>query len=263
MITVFGSINVDLVCHVPEVPGPGQTVIGSDYVLYPGGKGANQALAARRAGAKVRLVGCIGNDPIGSIALVELRAAEIDLVGVARLRGTTGLALIYADPDGELAMVVSPGMNMAAKASAIPPDALQPGDTLLLQLEVPIAETLAAARSARQAGARVILSLGPFYPLSLDELAVASIIKVSRGQAAALASHLGVAGGSAAGTRQGDRRAHRPNRHRHARGERRRRRGGGGPHRGARARRQGDRRGGRRRHASPGCSPPASTRAPT
>ena len=111
VITVFGSINVDLVCHVAAAPRPGETVIGSDYLLYPGGKGANQALAARRAGARVRLVGAIGNDPIGSIALVELRAAEVDLRGVARLRGTTGLALVTVDRDNESAIVVAPGAN--------------------------------------------------------------------------------------------------------------------------------------------------------
>jgi len=101
MITVFGSINVDLVTRVARIPAPGETVRGSDYALIPGGKGANQALAARRAGAGVRLVGAIGDDGMAAIALRELDAGGVDLASVARLDGTTGLAIISVDDKGE------------------------------------------------------------------------------------------------------------------------------------------------------------------
>ena len=116
MITVFGSINVDLVCRVARSPHPGETVRGSDYALIPGGKGANQALAAGRAGARVRLIGTIGDDDIGKVALSELAPAGIDLSGVARRHGTTGVAIITVDKAGENTIVVSPGANATTRA---------------------------------------------------------------------------------------------------------------------------------------------------
>ena len=120
MITVFGSINVDLVTRVARAPGPGETVRGSDYRLIPGGKGANQALAARRAGASVRLVGAIGYDAFADIALIELKPAGVDVSGVARPSATTGLAIITVDDKGENTIVVSPGANAHATAASIP-----------------------------------------------------------------------------------------------------------------------------------------------
>src|SRR5665213_368216 len=135
MIVVFGSINVDLVCRVARTPAPGETVRGSDYVLIPGGKGANQALAARRAGAKVRLFGTIGYDAFADIALSELSPAGVDLSGIARRGGTTGVAVITVDDRGENAIVLSPGANAHASASTINASAFSSRDTLLLQME--------------------------------------------------------------------------------------------------------------------------------
>ena len=120
MIVVFGSINVDLVTRVARTPGPGETVRGSDYALIPGGKGANQALAARRAGAKVRMYGAIGYDAFADTALLELKPAGVELTGVARLPHTTGLALITVDDKGENAIVIAPGANGHASAASIP-----------------------------------------------------------------------------------------------------------------------------------------------
>jgi ribokinase len=192
MITVFGSINVDLVCRVAKSPLPGETVLGSDYRLIPGGKGANQALAARRAGASVRLVGAIGDDDMGKVALSELEAGGVDLASVRRRHGTTGLAIITVDDSGENTIVVSPGANAAARAADLGPDAFRPGDTLLLQMEVPFAEGRAAAEAARAAGARVILSIAPFSPLAPEDLAPVSVIVVNQHEAADLARHLGL-----------------------------------------------------------------------
>jgi ribokinase len=106
MITVFGSINVDLVSRVERTPGPGETVLGTDYRHVPGGKGANQALAARRAGARVRLVGAIGSDATAGAALTELTPAGVDLAGVATLPGATGLAIIIVHAEGDNTIVV-------------------------------------------------------------------------------------------------------------------------------------------------------------
>jgi ribokinase len=193
MIVVFGSINVDLVVRVDRAPVPGETVRGSDYVLIPGGKGANQALAARRAGASVRMYGAIGYDAFADIALSELKPASVDLTGVKRTPHTTGVALITVAANGENSIVLSPGANAYPKADAIPPDVLSARDTLLLQMEVPFAEVLTAARMARTAGSRVVLSLAPYTPLAAEDIAAFDIIVVNEHEAADLAHHLGVA----------------------------------------------------------------------
>ena len=192
MITVFGSINVDLVCRVAKSPLPGETVLGSDYQLIPGGKGANQALAARRAGAEVRLVGAIGDDDIGKTALIELEPAGVDLTSVAHRHGTTGVAIITVNDKGENTIVVSPGANATATASQVPANAFSPGDTLLLQMEVPYEESMKVARVAHGAGARVVLSVAPFTPLTPPELAPVSVIVVNEHEAADFARHVGL-----------------------------------------------------------------------
>jgi ribokinase len=197
MITVFGSINVDLVSRVERIPRPGETVRGSDYRLIPGGKGANQALAARRAGAGVRLIGAIGDDELARVALGELAAAGVDLDGVRRRHGTTGVAIITVDDNGENSIVLSPGANATVRADALQSTPPGRADTLLLQLEVPLEETLAAARIARAGGVRVVLSVAPFQALLPDQLADVSIIVVNEHEAADLAAHLGIAGGDA------------------------------------------------------------------
>lgn len=193
MITVFGSINVDLVTRVERIPGPGETVRGSDYALIPGGKGANQALAARRAGANVRLVGAVGEDGMAEIALRELNADGVDLSAVVRRGATTGLAIITVDERGENVIVISPGANAHANAATIPTDTFAAGDTLLLQLEVPFAECISAATAARAAGARTILSVAPYAALSAEDAANFDMLVVNEHEAADLARHLGVA----------------------------------------------------------------------
>lgn len=192
MITVFGSINVDIVSRVAKSPQPGETVMGSDYQLIAGGKGANQALAARRAGAKVRLVGAIGDDDIAGRALTELDPAGVDLSNVAHLEGTTGVAIITVNDDGENTIVVSPGANARVSAAQVPPDSFSAEDTLLLQMEVPHDENRAVARRAAAAGARVVLSLAPFSPIDVEQLDPASIVIVNEHEAADFARHLGL-----------------------------------------------------------------------
>jgi ribokinase len=191
MITVFGSINTDLVTRVGAIPKPGETVHGSDYALCPGGKGANQALAARRAGAGVRMIGAVGDDGMGRVALTELEKAGVDLSSVARRSGTTGVAIITVDRKGENTIVISPGANATVKASQLS-GGFGGGDTLLLQMEVPFAESQAVAKIAREAGARVVLSLAPFSPLAPEDLAAISILVVNEHEAADLARHLGL-----------------------------------------------------------------------
>ncbi|WP_336800903.1 ribokinase [Kaistia sp. MMO-174] len=196
MITVFGSINIDLVSRTARLPRPGETVPGSEYQLIPGGKGANQALAARRAGANVRMIGAVGSDDMAATALAELDAGGVDLTGVQRRGNTTGMAVITVDDHAENTIVLSPGANAKLSADDIAPGSVGVGDTLLLQMEVPFEQTLAAARLAKAAGARVVLSIAPFLPVEREAFADIDMILVNETEAGDLARHLGLNPGS-------------------------------------------------------------------
>lgn len=195
MITVFGSINVDLVLRVVVHPRPGETVTGAERMQAPGGKGANQALAAARAGANVRLVGAVGTDDLGAVALSELRAGGVDVGAVVRLDGATGLAAIVVDGRGENRIVVAPGVNRLATADQAAAIEFASGDTLMLQLEVPYMQGRLLAERASERGARVILTVAPFRPLSEDDVAPVSILVMNRQEAADFARHLGLGDG--------------------------------------------------------------------
>lgn len=192
MITVFGSINLDLVTRVARLPRPGETVHGSDIAQFAGGKGANQALAACRAGAQVRMAGAVGQDDFAEQALSELRAAGVDLTSVEARGDTTGVAVITVDEAAENTIVLSPGANLRCRASQIPADAFAYGGLLMLQMEVSKTESFAAARMAKAAGASVILSLAPFEALARDAFDDVSILLVNETEAADLARHYGV-----------------------------------------------------------------------
>jgi ribokinase len=165
MIVVFGSINVDIVVPVPHLPGPGETVLGGDHRIVPGGKGANQALAARRAGAPVTMIGAVGNDAFAEIALAGLSRAGIELDHVARRDRPTGCAMIAVNAAGENAIAVSSGANLDIKAEQVPDALLGPDTVLVLQREVPMTENAAVIARACARGARIILSLAPAGPI--------------------------------------------------------------------------------------------------
>ncbi|MBK7331916.1 MAG: hypothetical protein IPI87_05830 [Betaproteobacteria bacterium] len=116
MVVVFGSINADLVATVAVLPREGETRTASGYAVHAGGKGANQALAARRAGARVTLVGAVGRDGFAEIALGTLRDAGVDLSGVAISNRPTGVALIHVDAQGRNTITVVPGANAEARS---------------------------------------------------------------------------------------------------------------------------------------------------
>src|SRR5690606_7218223 len=143
------------------IPTPGETVIGPGYAVHPGGKGANQALAAARAGARVIMAGAVGRDGLAEAALGLLVAEGGDLSRVARLDEPTGAAFITVDAAGENAIVVAAGANGHARAEALAGLGWDEGAILLLQREVPEAECIAAARIAKDHGARVMLNLAP------------------------------------------------------------------------------------------------------
>src|SRR5690242_10810211 len=119
MIVVFGSINLDLIFPLPHLPQPGETVLGPATRIEPGGKGANQAVAAARDGAAVAMVGAVGRDALADDALVLLRAAGVDLSRVARTDASTGCAAIAVDPAGANAIMVGSGANLLVRADQV------------------------------------------------------------------------------------------------------------------------------------------------
>lgn len=161
-IGVVGSANMDLVVTVQRAPGRGETVVGRGFTTGPGGKGANQAVAAARAGAAVRMVGAVGRDEFGDRVLAALHASGVDTAGVRRVDKATGTAHIVVDAAGENSIVVVPGANGTVERLTAADEALLAGCRLvLLQLELPLPAVLGAAAATRSAGARVVLTPAP------------------------------------------------------------------------------------------------------
>jgi len=178
MITVFGSINMDLVATTPRLPKPGETVPGTGFATAAGGKGANQALAARRAGASVRMVGAVGRDEFAAPALDLLDKAGTDLSSVAQVDGPTGTALILVGGDGENMIAVVPGANGTVSPEQAK-DAVSKsaeGDFLMLQLEVPVASVRAALEAAKARGVRSVINTAPLIPEAAELARLADIV---------------------------------------------------------------------------------------
>jgi len=186
VILVFGSINLDLVARVAALPGPGETVLSESMASYPGGKGANQALAARRAGAAVRMVGAVGRDGFAPPALALLREAGVDLSSVAETDAATGVALIAVAASGENQIVVASGANGLVGVEALTTIPFGPGDTLVLQRELRSDEVFAACRMGRARGARVVLNNAPSAPVPAGAWADIDVVVVNEHEAAAL-----------------------------------------------------------------------------
>lgn len=186
MILVFGSINLDVVVPLARLPRPGETLLGGDYLLLPGGKGANQAVAARRAGADVRMAGAIGGDAFGELALEGLRRDGVGLDLVRRVARPTGCAAIMVGERGENLIAVAPGANGELRAGDVPDGLLGPGTVAVCQMEVPPAETWVLLRRARAAGARTVLNLAPAEPVEPARLSDIDILVANRGEASAL-----------------------------------------------------------------------------
>jgi len=186
VILVFGSINIDVLVPVPRLPLPGETVLGGDYALLPGGKGANQALAARRAGASVTMAGAVGNDRFAALALENLHRHGVDLGLVRRVGRPTGCAAIMVGAAGENLIAVAPGANHAAEADSVPDSVLGSGTILVCQMEVPPAENWALIARTRAAGARTVLNLAPAAPIDPAHVAQIDILVANAGEAGAL-----------------------------------------------------------------------------
>jgi len=181
-IAVVGSLNVDLTLRCDRLPHPGETVTGRDFAQRPGGKGANQALAAARLGAAVRMIGRTGPDAYAEVAVRNLRAAGVDLTMVAQAAAPTGIAMILVDDTGENQIVLHPGANATLDLDDIE---LGDRDAVICQLEIP---GRAVARAARATHARGLfcLNAAPALPVPPEALARADLIIVNETEHAAL-----------------------------------------------------------------------------
>ncbi|WP_405161762.1 ribokinase [Nocardia sp. NBC_01499] len=190
-IVVLGSINMDLVTTTDRRPMPGETVLGTGFAMVPGGKGSNQAIAARRAGGAVQFLGAVGDD----VFAAELRRVLTDSrVGVERLRnvdGASGVAAIVVDGGGENSIIVVGGANARmTELSAADLEVIAAADILLCQLEIPIDTVLAGARHARANGTTVLLNPSPAQDLPPELWANVDVAVVNSGEAEQLGTAL-------------------------------------------------------------------------
>jgi ribokinase len=178
-VCVVGSVNADLTFTVNALPRPGQTVLASSLLSSPGGKGGNQAVAAARAGASVQLVAALGSDSAAEYLRAHLRANAIGLDGVVTLSGPSGTAVIVVDAAAENNIVVAPGANAQLTVDSSEIHAvIADSDVVLLQLEIPIATAITAARIARAAGATVVVNASPAGARPHDLLALSELADV-------------------------------------------------------------------------------------
>jgi ribokinase len=197
MIVVFGSINIDLVVPVERLPRPGETVLGPHYTLVPGGKGANQALAAARAGGEVRMIGRVGRDGFADLALADLKAAGIDLSSLERDDLPTGCALIPVDRAGANLIIVASGANMAAAERQVADALLGPQTVVMLQMEVPLADNWRLVERAKRRGARIVLNCAPAAPMPRAAMAALDWLVVNESEAELLARDLSLSAADA------------------------------------------------------------------
>lgn len=177
---------MDLVVSVPRQPTPGETILGSDYRTFPGGKGANQAVAAARAGGQVQMIGRIGDDTFGPILKSNLEQHGVDTAGVESSPGSSGIALITVDSQGQNMIIVSPGANSRLTVDQIPP-MLPPSIRLMvLQLEIPLSTVEYVLKLATQAGIPVMLNPAPIQPLSDTILTQVTYLILNESEAAHL-----------------------------------------------------------------------------
>ncbi|RKT51803.1 ribokinase [Saccharothrix australiensis] len=186
-VLVLGSANADLVVAVPRRPGGGETVLGGDTVVMPGGKGANTAVAAGRLGCEVALVGAVGSDQYGTLLRESLAASGVGTSFVRTSDRPTGLAYITVTPDGENSIVVAPGANADVSPSDV--DRLEwDGVTVLVcSLEVPLDTVVHAIGAAASRGARPVLNLSPVTPVPASTLALLDPLIVNEHEASSLA----------------------------------------------------------------------------
>ncbi len=188
-VTVVGSLNTDLVIKAPKLPEIGETVLGGEFAIFPGGKGANQAVAAVKLGARVTMVGCIGGDAFGQQLRDGLAAEGIEVSHVRTERGVpSGVALVTVDPAGRNTIAVASGANMRLTLADVDAarEAISASRVLLLQLEVPLEVVMHAARFARSRDCTVVLDPAPARPLPRELWPHVSVTNPNEGEAKTL-----------------------------------------------------------------------------
>ncbi|MFT4226377.1 ribokinase [Micropruina sp.] len=191
-VLVVGSLNADLVVRTARIPGPGETVAGSDLVIVPGGKSSNQAAAVGKLGGDVAMLGCVGDDGNGAMLVESLKNAGVDVSQVKALEGvSTGSAMIAVDDAGENCIIVSPGANGRLSADDVnaATDFFATADSssvLTLCLEVSLDAVKAAARNARERGAKVVLNISPYMKVGADLLDLVDTLLVNNHELADL-----------------------------------------------------------------------------
>lgn len=186
MILVAGSANLDFVVRASHIPVPGETVLGRDFQVFPGGKGANQAVACARAGgAGTHMLLALGEDFHAGLLEASLRDAQVQLHIVRAVGQVTGTAFICVSDDAQNAITVAPGANLSLRGHDLP--SLAGFTHLLLQLEIPLATVASYAAAARAAGLKVVLNAAPAHPLSADLLALIDVLIVNEGELAVVA----------------------------------------------------------------------------
>lgn len=187
-IVVIGSLNADLVVRSSHFPRPGETILGEDLATIPGGKGANQAVAAARLGASVAMVGCVGRDAFGEMLIENLKQNHVDAGHIRRdPSAATGTAIITVDAGGENSIVLSPGANAKVDAKHIEPASLSGAKLLLMQLEIPMQTVMDCARMARQMRIRLILNPAPAREVPDELLGLADCLVPNETELALLA----------------------------------------------------------------------------
>jgi ribokinase len=193
-ILVVGSLNADLVQAVPRLPHPGETILAADIQVVPGGKGANQAVAAGRLGGHAIMIGELGQDQFANLLIDSLSAANVDCSCVGRSPGSTGTAIILVLPSGENLIVVSPAANFRLTPELVNArlGQISSSTILLCQLEIPLASTACALAAAHSAGAITILDPAPAQPLDRGLLACVTYLTPNQTEAALLLNSSGL-----------------------------------------------------------------------
>jgi ribokinase len=199
VIVVFGSLDIDMVMPVAHFPKPGETVLcTTDYLTRPGGKGANQALAAARAGAKVAMAGKVGDDGFGRRCVANLKSQGIWTAGIGiSEQRPTGSSTIAVDVAGANISIVAPGANLEATSDQVPDEVCIPNNIILTQLEVAPSEAFSVLARASSGGATTILNASPAGTLSRDALKHIDYLIVNEIEAAQAAHNLGLPAGDA------------------------------------------------------------------
>ena len=191
-IIAFGSLNLDLVFNVQNLPRRGETVLCPNYLLVPGGKGANQAVAASLSGAVVYIIGCVGRDGFGDLLINSLKSAGVETSGVRRVEEPTGCAAIAVDREGANQIMVAGGANLKTQADEVPDKLLSRGNILLLQMEVEADENWKLIARAKENGVKVLLNVAPAAAVPEDSLKKIDVLIANESESLSVANLAGI-----------------------------------------------------------------------